>query len=296
MRFVTFSDAGGQRVGLFDKGSNEVIDLSGAGLACNDMLDVVRGGPDGLAAVRGAADRCRRINMADVDLDAPIPRPERNVICVGKNYRAHATEFASSGFDSSSGGGASTIPDAPVIFSKIAGSVIGPGKPIPAWIDPENSVDYEGELAVVIGRGGRGIKNRDAMDHVFGYTILNDVTARNLQRRHKQWFLGKSLDGFCPMGPAIVTADEIADIDSLELRTYVNGELRQCAKINDLIFDIAELIESISRGITLVPGDIIATGTPAGVGIGFDPPKFLQVGDEVLIQIDEIGELQNPVE
>jgi 2-keto-4-pentenoate hydratase/2-oxohepta-3-ene-1,7-dioic acid hydratase in catechol pathway len=297
MRLVTFSDAQGQRIGIHDAASNEVIDLSTASsvYADVDMLDVIRAGAEYLAALQESANRGRRIDLAHIQIDAPIPRPVRNVLCVGKNYKAHATEFASSGFDASAGNG-SAIPEVPVVFSKMAGSVIGPGKPIPASLDPENSVDYEGELAVIIGRAGRGIAKRDAMDHIFGYTILNDVTARNLQQRHKQWLLGKSLDGFCPMGPAIVTADEIDDIERLKLRTYVNGERRQSAKIADLIFGIPELIETISRGITLEPGDVIATGTPAGVGIGFDPPKFLKAGDEVTIEIDAIGKLQNPVE
>lgn len=295
MHFVTYAHDGEQRIGLHDAGLNEVVDPTDAVPNCTSMLVLVRGGSDCLAAVHQAFDRCRRIAFADIELDAPIPRPDRNVFCVGKNHRAHATEFSSSGFDASNGDG-SAVPDIPVVFTKIASSVIGPGKPIPAWMDLENSVDYEGELAIMVGRGGRGIKKRDAMDHVFGYTIINDATARNLQQCHKQWFLGKSLDDFCPMGAAIVTEDEIADIDQLEKRTYVNGEVRQRTKISDLIFGIPELIESILPGITLAPGDIIATGTPAGVGIEFNPPKFLRVGDKVTIEIDALGELQNPVE
>jgi 2-keto-4-pentenoate hydratase/2-oxohepta-3-ene-1,7-dioic acid hydratase in catechol pathway len=294
MRLVTYSVGGCRRVGIHDVETSEVRDLTGVISGCNDMLSIIRAG-DGIGAVWGASDRCRRFALSDIELEAPIPRPERNVFCVGKNYREHATEFASSGFDASNSG-AGAIPDVPVVFTKMPSSVIGPGKPIPAWMDPESSVDYEGELAVVIGKGGRAIASQDAMDHVFGYTILNDVTARCWQQQHKQWFLGKSLDGFCPKGPAIVTADEIGDIGKLELRTYVNGALRQRAKVGDLIFGIPELIESISRGITLVPGDVIATGTPAGVGIGFAPPKFLQAGDDVSIEIDILGKLQNPVE
>ena len=159
----------------------------------------------------------------------------------------------------------------------------------------DSSVDYEGELAVVIGRSGRNIEPGAAISHVFGYTIVNDVTARQAQRRHKQWFLGKSLDGFCPMGPSIVTRDEIPDIDKVELRTFVNGEIRQKSSIANLIFGIPEIVSTISRFMKLVPGDVIATGTPPGVGIGFDPPKFLRPGDDVVVQIDGIGELRNPV-
>jgi 2-keto-4-pentenoate hydratase/2-oxohepta-3-ene-1,7-dioic acid hydratase in catechol pathway len=183
----------------------------------------------------------------------------------------------------------------PVIFTKATTSVIGPHDPIPAHLDPTSSVDYEGELTVVIGKGGRGIRAQDAFEHVFGYTIINDVTARTLQHRHKQWFLGKSLDGFCPMGPAVVTRDEVPDVRALQLLTRVNGELRQDAPVADLIFDIPTLIATISLGTTLLPGDLIATGTAAGVGIGFDPPRYLKAGDEVAVTIEPIGTLTNPV-
>jgi 2-keto-4-pentenoate hydratase/2-oxohepta-3-ene-1,7-dioic acid hydratase in catechol pathway len=164
-------------------------------------------------------------------------------------------------------------------------------------IDPAVSaaVDYEAELAVVIGRGGRAIARADAFAHVWGYTIVNDVTARDLQRRHQQWLLAKSQDGFCPMGPFLVTADAV-DPRGLELRCWVNGELRQHASTRDLIFDIPTLIATISAGITLRPGDVIATGTPPGVGIGFDPPRYLAAGDVVRITIDELGTLENRVE
>jgi 2-keto-4-pentenoate hydratase/2-oxohepta-3-ene-1,7-dioic acid hydratase in catechol pathway len=157
-------------------------------------------------------------------------------------------------------------------------------------------VDYENELAVITGKGGRGISKARAYEHVYGYTIVNDVTARTLQQRHKQWFIGKSIDGFCPMGPVILTADEVPDVRTMRLRTRVNGELRQEASVADLIFDIPSLIETLSAGITLEPGDVIATGTPAGVGIGFKPPRYLKKGDQVSVEIDPIGELVNPVE
>ena len=225
-------------------------------------------------------------------LCAPLPRPAKNIFCVGKNYHEHAKEFAGSGFDATA---KEVVPEAPVVFSKPPTSVIGPGEPIPAHLDPTNSVDYEGELAVVIGRGGRGIRKAEAPSYVFGYTIVNDVTARTLQHKHRQWILGKGIDGFCPMGPAILTADEVPDPGALRLRTWVNGELRQDAPVSDLIFDIPTLIETISAGITLQPGDLIATGTPAGVGIGFQPPKFLKSGDVVRVEVTSIGVLENPV-
>ena len=167
--------------------------------------------------------------------------------------------------------------------------------PILSALDPTHSVDYEGELTVVIGKGGRGIKKADAFKHVYGYTIINDVTARTLQHAHKQWFLGKSIDSFCPMGPTIVTADEVPDVTKLHLVTKVNGEVRQDALGSDLIFDSPTLIETLSATMTLEPGDLIATGTCAGVGIGFNPPKYLQKGDVVAITIEPIGTLENPV-
>ena len=232
------------------------------------------------------------ISLAQVTLEAPLPRPRRNIFCVGKNYYEHAHEFARSGFDSSAAAGA--VPDAPIIFSKVPECVTGPSTPI--LIDPRASeaVDYEAELAVVIGKGGRGISRADALSHVFGYTIVNDVTARDLQGRHKQWLIGKSQDSFCPMGPWLVSADEI-DLGDTAVRCWVNGELRQDANTKALIFDVPTLIETLSKGLTLLPGDIIATGTPAGVGIGFNPPKYLRAGDVVRIEIAGIGVLENPV-
>ncbi|HXD43386.1 MAG TPA: fumarylacetoacetate hydrolase family protein [Ramlibacter sp.] len=231
--------------------------------------------------------------LEGVRLTAPLPRPRRNIFCVGKNYHAHAKEFAGSGFDSSAKAGGD-IPEVPIYFSKVPESVIGPGEPI--RIDPQISaaIDYEAELAVVIGRGGKGIKAADAIKHVWGYTIVNDVTARDWQSRHLQWHLGKSFDTFCPMGPWLVSADE-CDGTRTGVRCWVNGEERQNASTTDLIFGIPALIETLSAGITLYPGDVIATGTPVGVGIGFKPPKYLKAGDTVRIEIDGIGVLENPV-
>lgn len=226
-------------------------------------------------------------------LRAPLV-PGRNIMCVGKNYGDHVREFAQSGFDSSGGKGADAIPEAPIIFTKTPETVIGPSEPIRIPHGLTEQVDYEAELAVVIGKGGRAIAREAAMGHVFGYTIVNDVTARDLQLKHRQWFLGKSIDGFCPMGPWIVTADEL-DPSGIAIQCRVNGELRQDATTADLIFDIPALIEAISAGITLRPGDVIATGTPAGVGAGFTPPRFLAAGDVVTIDIAGIGRLENPV-
>jgi 2-keto-4-pentenoate hydratase/2-oxohepta-3-ene-1,7-dioic acid hydratase in catechol pathway len=235
-----------------------------------------------------------RLPLSAVKLDAPIPRPRRNIFCVGKNYHDHAREFAGSGFDNAIAQGDDAIPREPIIFSKVPECVIAPGAPVQIPKSVSEAIDYEAELAVVIGRGGRGIRAARAMDHVWGYTVVNDVTARDWQHRHKQWLMGKSFDTFCPMGPCLVDAAELDGRDT-RVRCWVNGELRQDARTRDLIFDIPRLIETISAGITLVPGDIIATGTPAGVGIGFDPPKYLKAGDVVKVEIDGIGVLQNPV-
>lgn len=292
MRFVAFQKDGQPAVGAFIPEEDAVVDLTRAGLP-GDLTSLIEMGEEGLAAAKAARDGGVRIPASGVKFLAPFPRPRRNVICVGKNYFEHSKEFEDSGFDSTSGG--QTVPDAPVIFTKATTSITGPGEPIPASSDPSGSPDYEGELAVVIGRPGRNVAKADAFDYVYGYTIVNDVTARNLQQKHKQWFLGKSLDGFCPMGPVFVTADEVGDVTTLNLTTRVNGELRQNACVKDLIFDIPTIIETVSSLLTIEPGDIIATGTPAGVGIGFKPPKFLQPGDRVTIEIDRIGVLENPV-
>jgi 2-keto-4-pentenoate hydratase/2-oxohepta-3-ene-1,7-dioic acid hydratase in catechol pathway len=232
--------------------------------------------------------------LSAVKIEAPIPRPARNVMCVGKNYHEHAKEFARSGFDSSASSAADAIPTAPIIFTKVPECVIADGADIRYPESVSDSVDYEAELGLVIGKGGRGITKARAYDHVLGYTIINDVTARDLQGKHKQWFLGKSLDTFCPMGPWLVTSDAV-DPENLGVRCWVNDELRQDANTRDLIFDIPTLIETISAGITLQPGDVIATGTPVGVGIGFTPPKFLKRGDRVTIEIDGLGRLSNTV-
>src|SRR5690606_29482486 len=230
------------------------------------------------------------VALSDIDLEAPIPRPRRNIFCVGKNYHDHAQEFASSGFDSSAAAGA--VPKVPIIFTKVPESVIAAGADVVMDSAVDASVDYEVELTVIIGEGGRGIKKADALKHVWGYTIVNDVTARDLQGRHSQWLIGKSQDTFCPMGPWAVTAEEI-DLANTTVKTFVNGEKRQDSNTSLLIFDVPTIIETLSAGITLLPGDVIATGTPAGVGIGFKPPRYLGHGDVVRCEISGIGALEN---
>ena len=234
------------------------------------------------------------IALSELELLAPILAPSKNIMCVGKNYRSHAREFSRSGFDSSASSTADDIPSHPIVFTKPATSISGPAADIPLIEGLDGAVDYEAELAVVIGKSGRFISRDRAMEHVFGFTIVNDVTARDLQKTHKQWFLGKGIDGFCPMGPWITTADEL-DHRNLRITCHVNGELRQDGNTADLIFDVPALIETISRSVTLQPGDIIATGTPEGVGIGFNPPRFLAEGDVVECSIEGIGSIRNVV-
>ncbi len=230
-----------------------------------------------------------RLPVDAVELCAPLPRPLRSLFCVGRNYRAHAAELAGTVFRDS-------MPkeDAwPIVFGKLGECVVGPFDPVrmPAR-QVSVQIDYESELAVVIGRGGLDIPRSRAMDHVFGYTVVNDVSARDVQVRHQQWDLGKSFDSFCPMGPWITSADEVDGRDT-RVRGWVNGELRQDGRTRDMIFDIATLIETCSRGITLHPGDVIATGTPSGVGMGFTPPRWLRSGDVVRVEIDGLGAIEN---
>jgi 2-keto-4-pentenoate hydratase/2-oxohepta-3-ene-1,7-dioic acid hydratase in catechol pathway len=293
MRLVTFTRDGRvtQEVGALSA-DGAVLDLGFAepALRGQTMLALCAAEPALMDKLRNAAAKAPPV--AGAKLCAPIPRTPKNLFCVGKNYHEHAREFAGSGFD---GGARDVVPPFPVVFSKPHTSIIATGEPILADLDPTGGLDYEGEVGVVIGHGGRGIARENALAHVFGYTIINDVTARHLQKRHSQWILGKGLDSFCPMGPAILTADEVPDPARLVLTTWVNGERRQHAPVADLIFDIPTLIAAISAGITLEPGDVIATGTPAGVGIGFDPPAFLKKGDVVRIEVAGIGTLENEV-
>lgn len=294
MKFVTFRKDGAVRVGALSPDERSVVDLSAAGIAAATMLDLIVAYDARRSAIETAVATNVGISIETVDILAPIPVPPRNIFCVGKNYHEHAVEFGKSGFDSGAVGG-SEVPDYPIIFTKPPSSVIGPGAAILSALDPYNSVDYEAELAVIIGRAGRVAESDDPMSFVFGYTILNDVTSRELQKRHKQWMLGKGIDSFAPMGPAIVTADAVPDLAALTIQLWVNGERRQSASIGDLIFDVPTLIRSIGRSITLQPGDIIATGTPVGVGIGFKPPRYLSSGDIVRIEVPGLGILENPV-
>lgn len=221
---------------------------------------------------------------------APIPAPRKNVFCVGRNYAEHIAEGERAQQQKIG------VTDHPVFFTKPPTAVVAPDEDILIFNSVSQSVDYEVELAVVIGKPGRNIAKSDAYDHVFGYTILNDVTARDIQRRHGgQYFKGKGLDGSCPMGPSIVTADTISNPQALSIGLTVNGEQRQDGTTSDMIFDIPTLIASLSEGLTLEPGDVIATGTPSGVGYAMEPPQFLKNGDVVICEVSEIGTLRNTV-
>lgn len=286
MKLATYDINGARRVGIVSQDETTIHPT-----AAIDIHDVISRWDEIRANFTPAGEG---MPLSEVKLLAPIPHPRRNIICVGKNYRDHAKEFATSGFEAGAVAGAE-IDTHPAVFTKPPSTVVGPGAVVDTHPGVTEAIDYEVELALVIGRGGKGIKARDAFSHIFGYTIINDVTARDRQKNHKQWFLGKALDTFCPMGPWITTADEV-DAENLDVKTWVNGELRQNANTRDLIFTIPSLIETISAGMTLEPGDIIATGTPSGVGIGFKPPKFLKSGDVVKLAISGLGELTNRFE
>lgn len=291
MRLVTFDDGGSPRFGVLEGDSIRDVTATDPGLP-SDVVGVIRGGDAMLDRVQDALADSPIVPLGTVALMAPIPDPPGDVIAVGRNYRDHAQEFSDSGFDASE---KEVIPPHPIVFTKSASSVVGTGASIRLANDPTGTTDYEGELGVVIGKEARSVSPSDAFDHVFGYTIVNDVTARDLQARHVQWFIGKSPDTFCPIGPCITTADEMPELSGARLQTSVNGELRQSFVFGDMIFDIPTLVSTLSQVMTLVPGDVIATGTGTGVGIGFDPPVFLAPGDRVDIEVDGIGVLSNPV-
>ncbi len=292
MRLATIS-VGGNAICVAYLSDGSMLDIS---QAAGTMQSLIEGGTPALDAVRKLWAEAEDGQHADktirnaVTLLAPIPKPLKNVFCVGRNYAEHIAE----GDRAQNQKVGAT--EHPVFFTKPPTSVVPPDGDVLIFPDVSTSIDYEVELAVVIGKAGRNIAKADAMDHVFGYTILNDVTARDVQRRHGgQYFKGKGLDGSCPIGPAIVTADEISDPQALSIGLKVNGDQRQDGNTKDMIFDIPTLIASLSEGLTLEPGDLIATGTPSGVGYAMDPPQFLKDGDTVVCEIEGIGTLSNTV-
>ena len=282
MRIATFEHQGQRHVGLVSADATEVTPFKlDAAAAQSGALALI--GRTQLAPLQAQA-----LPLSAVRLEAPIPRPRRNLFCVGRNYHEHAKELRDSVFKNNS----ANVATWPIVFTKVPECVVGPYDDVRLPQGITEQVDYESELAVVIGREGKNITRENALSHIYGYTIVNDVTARDVQMRHQQWDLGKSFDTFCPMGPWIVTADEL-DGTQTRVRGWVNGQLRQNGHTSDLIFDIPTLIETCSRGITLYPGDIIATGTPAGVGMGLNPPQYLQSGDTVRVEIEGLGAIEN---
>ena len=282
MKLVTYLQNGKEAVGVLSVDGSMVRPLPFADM--NTLIEAPR--EQLLAAAEAAKDA---LPLSAVTLLAPIPRPRQDIICLGMNYRDHLTEAAN--YDSAF---AKERP-VTVYFSKRVSQAVAPEGFIERHADLTNRLDYENELAVIIGKSAKNVKAADAADYIFGYTIVNDVSAREVQTSHKQFYFGKGLDGFTPMGPCITTADEIAFPPALTLTTRVNGELRQNSNTELLLNNIAEIIQELSSGMTLLPGTIIATGTPAGVGMGFDPPKFLKPGDVVECTIEGIGTLRNTV-
>jgi 2-keto-4-pentenoate hydratase/2-oxohepta-3-ene-1,7-dioic acid hydratase in catechol pathway len=287
LRIATYVQGGKRQVGMVSADGQQVT-------AFKISPDMTQRGALPLVEALAAGDKLPGLegtgaSLSSVKLDAPIPIPRRNIWCVGRNYHAHAKELSASVFKDNDAN-----PQAwPIVFTKVPECVIGPRDDVVLpGASVSEQIDYEAELTVVIGKGGKNIAKGDAMKHVFGYTIVNDVTARDVQMRHQQWDMGKSFDTFCPMGPWIVTADEL-DGTRTRVRCWVNGELRQDAPTENMIFDIPTLVETISRGITLYPGDLIATGTAAGVGMGFKPPRYLKSGDVARIEIDGLGVIEN---
>ena len=285
MRLLTYSIQGEARVGAILGGAT-IAELTGITDGFPEtMLALVKDWDRWEEQLPELIERAPRRSMADVRLEAPIAFAPRDIFCVGKNYADHVNEVKALGYGS--------IPSHPIVFSKATTTINRPDGPVDLSADPTETTDYEGELAVIIGKGGRYIDERDARDHVFGYTLINDVSSRDLQGRHVQWFLGKSIDGYAPMGPVVVTEQAAGNIRDWRLQTRVNGELRQDASLSQMIFSVPEIIATISRYVTLQPGDIIATGTPSGVGAGHEPPVYLKPGDEVCVAIDAIGELRS---
>ncbi|KAF7291764.1 FAA-hydrolase domain-containing protein [Mycena chlorophos] len=284
-RFVRYrpTPGAGAKIGLVSDDEQLVTEV----LGYTDLFALIEAHPNLSAAHK--FDTGEVSELERVEILAPLPG--RDILCIGKNYKAHAAEFHKSGFDSSD---KNEQPDFPVFFTKRATSIVASGTPIYTHPDVTQSPDYEGELGIVLGKPGLGIRKEDAWAHVWGALIVNDVTARERQRDHKQFFIGKSLDTFCPMGPFLVPASSLSFPD-LHLTPHVNGELRQSQNTSELIFDVPTLVETASLGISIQPGDIIATGTPVGVGFGFSPPIWLKDGDVVEVSIPPLGVLRSPV-
>ena len=284
MKLVTYRENGAEQVGALTKDGTAILPLPVPDM--NTLIETMTLSQLS-SAVTAAEGSGASVALADVELLAPIPRPRQDVLCLGMNYKAHASEAAKYDADAFT-----KEKPAAVYFSKRVSEAVAPGGVIQSHQDLVERLDYEVELAVILGKTAKHVK---AADYIFGYTVLNDVSARDLQTGHKQWYFGKSLDGFTPMGPCIVTADEIAFPPALGISSTVNGEPRQDSNTSLFLNSIQDVLEELTAGMTLLPGTIIATGTPAGVGMGFDPPKFLKPGDVVECSIEGIGTIRNEV-
>ncbi|MCI8960275.1 MAG: fumarylacetoacetate hydrolase family protein [Lachnospiraceae bacterium] len=297
MKLVTYRVEHKIRIGLVSQDQEWVFPIESIGPEYKTMLEAVRQMTDSEKqlleytsrqepyGIRGAA------RMEDVTLLPPIPVPEQDVICLGINYMEHAEESARFKQEEFTG----ERPYA-VYFSKRVDRAVADQEPIPAHADMVDSLDYEAELAIIIGKDAKNVPPEQVKDYIFGYTVMNDVSARSIQNRHQQWYFGKSLDGFTPMGPCILTTESVDYPPRLAIRSYVNGELRQDSNTGLLIFGLDHIVSELSQGMTLKAGTIISTGTPAGAGIGFNPPKFLHSGDVVVCEVEGIGKITNPVE
>ena len=299
MKFVCYrTENKAEKIGVLSKDDTWVFPLKAAEIEYDDMQTLIAEISDSeLERLNHLSGRDphsvqNAVPLSEVRLLSPVGMPDQDVICLGLNYADHVVESA--GFDEDLAG--VVHKDKACYFSKRLSVATTTGDPIPAHRDIVTQLDYESELCVIIRRPCRNVKPSEVRDYIFGYTIMNDVSARNLQTTHGQWFFGKSLDGFTPMGPAILTADSTAWPPVLGVRSYVNGELRQNSDTAHFIHSIAEIVSELSQGMTLAPGTIIATGTPSGVGMGFKPPKFLVPGDVVTCEIEGIGRLTNRVE
>jgi 2-keto-4-pentenoate hydratase/2-oxohepta-3-ene-1,7-dioic acid hydratase in catechol pathway len=295
MKLITIYSQGKTMPALMVKNNQEALPLTAVlgEKAPPSVLALLQQGDENLIReLKGAQEKpgSGTIPLLETKLLAPIPHPIRNVICLGLNYRDHAAELKDRFTKQHQ------MPEAPVYFGKMAAGIIGPGEQISRHPGVTDAIDYEVELVAVIGKGGANIQAADAFDHIFGYTIMNDITARDLQHRHTQWIKGKSLDTFTAMGPVLAHRSLFSDPPELDLSCAVNGEIRQSSNTRNLIFDLPYIISDLSRGFTLKSGYLIATGTPAGVGMGFVPPRYLQPGDTVTCTIEGIGTLENRVE
>lgn len=258
----------------------------------NSMLELIDAGPESLQVLRNIVEQTdadQWIPLSNIEVMSPIPWPRQNIMCLGWNYIEHVEETAGNALE------APKLPKYPIVFTKAASSMNGPFSDIPVDLEVSDKMDWEVELAVIIGKAGQGIAKEKALDHVFGYSIINDISARDIQKRHKQFFVGKSFTGACPMGPWIVTADKIPDPQVLDLKSRVNNVLKQDSNTKYQIFNVASVIETLSQGMMLEAGDIIATGTPSGVGYVRNPPEYLMPGDIVECEIEGIGKISNPI-